>query len=97
MAEVATALKIQLEIPPPEDSAGGIIVADVNNDGRPDFLVTVPGHLAVYDNGGQKLWIEKTDLVVGGTERRPRAARPSRARAWRPATWTATAGARWSF
>lgn len=60
------AMVIQLEIPPPEDSGGGIIVADVNRDKKPDFLVTVPGHLAVYDNGGRKLWIKKTDLVVGG-------------------------------
>jgi hypothetical protein len=66
-AEVATALKIQLDVPPPEDSAGGILVADVNGDQRPDYLVTVPGHLAVYDNGGKKLWIAKTDLVVGGS------------------------------
>ena len=57
---------IQLEIPPPEDSGGGIIVADVNRDGKPDFLVTVPGHLAVYDNSGRKLWITRTDLMVGG-------------------------------
>jgi hypothetical protein len=40
------------------------MVADVNNDHLPDFLVTVPGHLAVYDNQGAKLWIEKTDIVV---------------------------------
>lgn len=60
-------LVISLEIPAPKDSAGGIIVADVNSDGKQDYLVTVPGHLAVYDNSGRKLWIEKTDLVVGGS------------------------------
>ena len=59
---------IKLEIPPLdwEDSAGGIITADVNNDKRPDYLVTVRGHLAVYDNSGEKLWLKKTDIVVGG-------------------------------
>jgi len=57
---------IKLEIPPPRDSAGGIIVADVNDDGRMDYLVTVPGHLAVYANDGKKLWIKKTDIAVGG-------------------------------
>ena len=57
---------IRLDVPPPEDSAGGIVVADVNDDRRPDFLVTVPGHLAVYDNSGKKLWIARTDLAVGG-------------------------------
>ncbi len=66
-AEVVSSREIVLEIPAPKDSAGGIIVADVNGDGKPDFLVSVPGHLAVYGNGGRKLWIEKTDLVVGGS------------------------------
>ena len=58
---------ISLGIPAPEDSPGGIMVADVNNDRKPDYLVTVPGHLAVYDNGGRKLWIKRADLVVGGS------------------------------
>jgi len=31
-----------------------------------DYLVTVPGHLAVYANDGKKLWIKKTDIAVGG-------------------------------
>jgi len=58
---------IRLSIPAPKDSAGGIIVADVNNDGKMDYLVTVPGHLAVYGNDGKKLWIKKTNIVVGGS------------------------------
>jgi hypothetical protein len=57
---------IRLDIPAPSDSAGGIITADVNNDGRMDYLVTVPGHLAVYDNSGKKLWIKQTAIGVGG-------------------------------
>ena len=58
---------IKLAIPSPKDSAGGIIVADINNDGKMDYLVTVPGHLAVYDNNGKKLWVKKTNIVVGGS------------------------------
>jgi hypothetical protein len=58
---------ITLEIPAPQDSAGGIIVADVNKDGKMDYLVTVPGHLAVYDNGGARLWIKKVEICVGGS------------------------------
>lgn len=58
---------IKLGIPAPKDSAGGIITADINNDGKMDYLVTVPGHLAVYDNNGEKLWIKKTNIVVGGS------------------------------
>ncbi|MHC4890133.1 MAG: FG-GAP-like repeat-containing protein [Planctomycetota bacterium] len=58
---------IKLTIPAPKDSGGGIIVADVTNDGKIDYLVTVPEHLAVYGNDGKKLWIKKTDIVVGGS------------------------------
>ena len=58
---------IKLEIPAPKDSAGGIITADINNDGKMDYLVTVPGHLAAYENNGNKLWIKEIDIVVGGS------------------------------
>ncbi len=60
-------LVIKLDIPAPKDSAGGMIVADVDDDGKMDYLVTVPGHLAVYGNDGKKLWIRKIDIVVGGS------------------------------
>jgi len=58
---------IKLAIPAPADSAGGIITADVDNDGKMDYLVTVAGHLAVYGNDGGQLWVLKTDIVVGGS------------------------------
>ncbi|MBM3880646.1 MAG: hypothetical protein FJ387_13170 [Verrucomicrobia bacterium] len=60
--------RIALGLPAPEadDSAGGLLVADVNDDGRMDFLVTVPGHLLVVDNRGHTLWLQKTDIGVGG-------------------------------
>jgi hypothetical protein len=48
------------------ESAGGILVADVNNDGKMDFLVTVPGQIVVFANGGAELWRKSTDIVVGG-------------------------------
>ena len=57
---------IRLDIPAPKDSGGGIIVADVTGDGRMDYLVTVPGHLAAYGNDGRKLWVRKADICVGG-------------------------------
>jgi len=57
---------IKLDMPPPQESEGGLIVADVDNDGAMDYLVTVPGHLVVHGNNGQKLWGKATDLVVGG-------------------------------
>lgn len=61
---------VKLEIPAPKDSAGGIIVADVDNDSHLDYLVTVPGYVAAYAHDGQKLWILKTDIVVGGSSER---------------------------
>jgi len=63
-------LVIKLNIPASQDSAGGMIVADVDDDGKMDYLVTVPGHLAVYGNDGKKLWIRKIDIVVGGSSER---------------------------
>lgn len=56
---------IKTELPPPPDSAGGIIVDDVNDDGLIDYLVSVPGHVAAYQHGGAKLWLIKTDIRVG--------------------------------
>ena len=53
---------IDLDVPASPDDKGSIIVADLNNDGLKDYLVTVPGHIAAYDNGGGELWILKTDI-----------------------------------
>lgn len=49
-----------------EDSAGGIIVADADNDHRMDYLVTAPGHLVVLANDGRELWRKSVDIGVGG-------------------------------
>lgn len=53
--------------PDSDDSAGGLLVADLNDDGRMDYLITVPGRIAAYSNDGGKLWIIDADLVVGGS------------------------------
>jgi hypothetical protein len=62
--------EIELAIPAPEDSAGGLITADLTNDGRMDFLITVPGHIAAYANDGSKLWVHQVDVRVGGSSER---------------------------
>ena len=49
-AEVATALKIRLDVPPPEDSAGGILVADVW--GKPIDEWPEWGRLSLVDQMG---------------------------------------------
>ncbi len=61
---------ISLDIPAPQDSAGGIVVADLTGDGRMDCLVTVPGHIAAYANDGARLWVRAIDLRVGGSSER---------------------------
>ncbi|MBN2129277.1 MAG: VCBS repeat-containing protein [Sedimentisphaerales bacterium] len=58
---------VKLDLPAPQDSAGGMIVADLNADDTMDYLVTVPGHVAAYANDGAKLWVLKTDVIVGGS------------------------------
>jgi hypothetical protein len=49
-----------------DESAGGIIVADVNGDGKMDFLLTTPGLLLVVGNDGKELWRKTVDIRVGG-------------------------------
>ena len=59
-----------LDIPAPEDSAGGIIVADLDRDGLLDYVVTVPGHIAAYGHAGNKLWVAHIDVRVGASSER---------------------------
>jgi rhamnogalacturonan lyase-like protein len=61
---------ISLDIPAPEDSAGGLVVADLDGDSSMDYLVTVPGHIAAYGHSGAKLWIQRSDVCVGGSSER---------------------------
>jgi len=64
---------ISLPTPPPsgeDDSAGGVIATDLTGDGRPDFVVTVRGHVAAVANGGALLWHHETPVQVGGSSER---------------------------
>ncbi|MEZ6189932.1 MAG: VCBS repeat-containing protein [Phycisphaerales bacterium] len=63
-----TVIPLDITRPPDTDeSAGGLLVADLDDDGRMDYLVTVPGRIAAYSGAGEKLWIKDVDLVVGGS------------------------------
>lgn len=58
---------IRLKIPYAEDSAGGIVAADLNRDGLPDYLVTQRGHITAYDHNGKLLWHLETPVQVGSS------------------------------
>lgn len=55
---------IQLDLPAERDGVGGLITADVNNDGRKDFIVTYPGKIAVNDHSGTSLWTKDVNLQI---------------------------------
>ena len=57
---------IQLDLPAEDDRAGGLITADVDDDGEKDFIITKPGHIAVYTHSGQKLWAKQINIQVTG-------------------------------
>jgi outer membrane protein assembly factor BamB len=67
---MADARVIALEISVPDDSRGGLIAADVNDDGRIDILVSAPGYVAAYDTNGTRLWSKHVDVRVGGSAER---------------------------
>ena len=58
---------IRLDIPAPTDSRGGLIAADCTGDGRMDYLVSVPGHVAAYANDGRKLWVQRMDVRLASS------------------------------
>lgn len=49
-----------------EDSSGGIIAADITNDGAMELLATAPGHIGAYTTAGTRLWNLNIAVRVGG-------------------------------
>ncbi len=75
---------------------GGMVAADVNNDGLLDYLYTGPAGVGAYDHFGKTLWVKEVDVhllgadgvVVNGSEVHVywnRKANPNRNR---PRLWT---------
>ncbi|OZH54123.1 hypothetical protein AFK68_12935, partial [Hydrocoleum sp. CS-953] len=52
------------ELPAEDERIGGIITADINDDGQKDFIITKPGHIVVYQGSGQKLWAKQINIQV---------------------------------
>ncbi len=57
---------VPLDFPLAEDSSGGVITADINNDGAMELLATAPGHIGAYTTAGARLWHLNVDVRVGG-------------------------------
>ncbi len=55
---------IELDLPVEGGGVGGLITADVNNDGYKDFIVTKPGHIVIHQGNGEKLWAKQIDIQV---------------------------------
>jgi len=47
-----------------KESRGGILAADLNSDGRPELLLTAPGHIGAYAVNGKCLWHLETEIRV---------------------------------
>ncbi len=63
--------KLSLPFTMGQEGKGGILAADMNNDGKMDLLVTSPGQLAAIESNGNRLWHIKADIRVsaGSSER----------------------------
>jgi hypothetical protein len=55
---------IELDLPLESNGMGGLVAADINNDGRKDFIVTKPGYITVTDHSGKSLWTKQVNLQV---------------------------------
>ena len=61
---------IELDLPTKDNKVGGLITADVDDDGQKDFIITKPGHITVYNHSGKKLWVKQIDIqVIGQSEK----------------------------
>jgi hypothetical protein len=64
----ANPFTFQLSQPRPDETAGGIVAADVNNDGLMDYLYTAPGSVGAYDHFGKTLWVKQVDVHLMGVD-----------------------------
>jgi len=55
---------IPLDLPSQQEASGGLITVDINNDSHRDFIVTQPGHIAVYNHSGKKFWTKAINIQV---------------------------------
>lgn len=64
----ANPFTFKLAQPRPDEVAGGIVAADVNNDDLMDYLYTAPGSVGAYDHFGKTLWVKPVDVHLLGVD-----------------------------
>jgi Rhamnogalacturonan lyase family 11, C-terminal domain/FG-GAP-like repeat len=57
---------IEVGLPDQLERTGGLIAADLDNDGRRDFVVTGPGYIGAVTAAGARLWSKEVDIQVTG-------------------------------
>ena len=63
---IRTTFELAIPGPAPDDSAGGLVAADLDGSGTPDLLITHRGHIAAYRSNGEALWTKAADIQVTG-------------------------------
>ena len=51
-------------VPAPEDTAGSVIVSDLDGDGLLDFVMSGRGRIAAHGHDGAELWVADADVAV---------------------------------
>ena len=68
--EMPDARVISLDINAPDNSSGGLIAADIDDDGQMEILISAPGYVGAYKTEGTVLWRNIADIRVGGSSER---------------------------
>jgi hypothetical protein len=55
---------IRLDFPIGQEGRGSVVTADLDGDGKMDFVVTALGHVGAYRHDGQRLWHLETEVRV---------------------------------
>jgi hypothetical protein len=57
---------IDLGLPDPHERIGGLLTADLDRDGRRDFVITGVGRIDAVAASGARLWSKEVDLQITG-------------------------------
>ncbi len=68
--EMPHARVIALDVNAPDSTSGGLIAADVDDDGEIEILISAPGYVGAYNPDGTLLWRNIADVRVGGSSER---------------------------